>query len=87
MASEFERPSDHPMERDHPTDRRGASGVALGIIAILAIAALLLFTLYDNTPSGPSTVISDPNVTAPERSVPRTPVSPPATTPSTKSGG
>jgi hypothetical protein len=75
-------------ERSRPTvDRhREAVGawlrILVGIIAVIAIAALISIAYFDRPPSSPSTARSDPNVTAPQRNMPQTPV-PPAT-PSTK---
>jgi len=82
MATEFEP---HKSRTGHHTRDAGSNmGVLVAIMAILAVGAMLFFTFYDRTPSGPSTASSPPNVTktVPERTTPKT-TNPPANTTTT----
>jgi hypothetical protein len=77
MASDH-RPSDRRTERD--TAEQGSSTeLAVGIIAVLAVIAVLFFTLFDAAPPGPSVAWSDPTASDPQWRTPSK-APPPATT-------
>ena len=86
MTIEFERPTAGPLERRPVTKDSGSMAVVIAIAATIAVAALVFFTFAD-TNRGPSPVSTQPTVTAPERTVPKT-TTPPANStspaPSTK---
>ena len=87
MATEYERPRDRVVERTHTTDTGWGMGTVLGLIIALGLGLILFFAFFDRSPSTPTTVTSQPRVTAPDRTAPKT-TNPPAnttTTPATPS--
>ena len=77
MATEYEGP---PRTADRYYRRVGA-GLAriIGLLVVIALAAVLFMMSFGSRPSGPSMSRSDPKASITERQVPRVPTTPPAT--------
>lgn len=70
------------LERQYLRNTGSSLGLVIGIIVALAVAALVLFSFFDRSSTGPSIVSTKPPVTAPERTEPNT-TAPPANTTTT----
>lgn len=73
MAAEYNRPAQRTVDRHNVVVGRNL-GLIVGLIAFLAIGALVFFTFFDRTPSAPTVVKSPAGVKT----------APPSTTPTTK---
>jgi hypothetical protein len=74
MTTGYERPP-RTVDRYYAVVSAGL-GRIVGVIIVVAIAALLFKTFYGQTPTSPSTTTSNPAVAVPDRSAPKVPTPP-----------
>ncbi len=82
MPTDYNRPRDGKLERQYLRNTGSSLAAVIGVIIVLATAALVYFTFFDRSPTGPGIVSSKPPVTAPERTAPKS-TAPPANTTAT----
>lgn len=61
MATDYDCPAQQTVDR-HVSTVGNSLGIIIGLIVVLAIGALVFFTFFDRTPTGP-TVVKSPSVT------------------------